>query len=52
MILSALCGASLEEVIFGGLRMTSRRNNVRDIMFFAKFTDKNEQRAKSLRIHL
>ena len=26
-----------------GLRMTSRRNNIRDVMFFAIFTDKNEK---------
>ena len=34
---------------FAGL--TSRQNNVRNVMFFAIFADKNEKRAKSLHIH-
>ena len=28
---------------FAGLRMTSRRNNVRNVMFFAIFTDKERK---------
>ena len=37
---------------FAGLKMTSRRKNLRDVMFFAIFTDKERKRAKSLHIHL
>ena len=30
---------------FAGLRMTSRQNNVRDVMFFAIFTDKGRKKS-------
>ena len=37
--------SSIGRGYFAGLRMTSRRNNVRNVMFFAIFTD--QERKKS-----